>query len=83
MARRRIERIDGIGRKAEDERPEYVNAFRAEGLQPCNERLAGVIEVLVDGLQAFGGDGLVGTMTFSSAGDALRSSMSASLKSDL
>ena len=46
-----------VGRQAEDEGAEHVDAVLLEGLELLGERFAGVVEVLEDGLEAFGGDG--------------------------
>ena len=51
---RRLERVRLVGGQPEDEGPEHVHAVMAERLQPRHERLAGHVEVLVDGLQPLG-----------------------------
>ena len=46
-----------VGGQAEDERAEHVDAVLLEGLELLDEAVAGVVEVLEYGFEAFGGDG--------------------------
>src|SRR5439155_10928487 len=55
---RRIEGIRAVARQTEDERAEHVDVVLAERTKTLDERLAALVEVLVDRLEAFFGDRL-------------------------
>ena len=56
--RRRLERRRTVARQPEDERAEHVDAVLTKLAQPLHERLAGLVEPLVDVLQPLGCDRL-------------------------
>ena len=52
-----VEGLGSVRRKAEDEGAEDVDAVLFEGLELVGEGFAGVVEILEDRLETFGGDG--------------------------